>query len=148
MSIQSTIPQSQFLLYQNDNGKVNIEVFIQNETIWLTQKKMAELFQVSIPTINEHLKSIYISQELTEVATIRKFLTVQNEGKMNKFADSVNKFLEFNEYKVLENKGSISHDIALKKAHDQYDIFNKKQVIDSDFEKFIQRTKNINPTKN
>jgi hypothetical protein len=337
-SITPNTPQeSKFVLYTDDNNQVKIEVFIQDENIWLTQKKMAELFGVSIPTINEHLKNIYDSNELEEKATLRKFLTVQNEGNrevnrelsfynldaiisvgyrvnstqatqfriwataqlrelmikgfvmddeklkqakttfgqdyfkellervrsiraserriwlqitdifkecsidynpksveakdffaciqnkfhfaitgqtaaeiiyqkadhnepkmglttyknspngrvlksdveiaknylserdikslertvssffdyiegiierqdgfnMTRFAESIDKFLSFNEYKVLDNKGTISHNQAITKAQNQYDIFNKTQKIDSDFEKFVQKTKNL-----
>lgn len=75
------VPQSSdFLLYVTPNGEVRIEVFFQNETVWLTQKKMAELFGVTIPTVNEHLKNIFSSGELLEKATIRNFLIVQKEG--------------------------------------------------------------------
>ncbi len=71
---------AQFLMFGNEAGMPKIEVRIEGETIWLTQKLIAELFDVSIPTIHEHLKNIYSSQELSELATIRKFLIVQNEA--------------------------------------------------------------------
>lgn len=71
---------SDFLLYITSNGEVRVEVFFQNETVWLTQKKMAELFDITIPTVNEHLKNIFVSGELQEKATIRDFLIVQKEG--------------------------------------------------------------------
>lgn len=74
-------PQSSdFLLYVTSNGEVRIEVFFQNETVWLTQKKIAELFDITIPTVNEHLKNIFVSGELQKKATIRNFLMVQKEG--------------------------------------------------------------------
>lgn len=69
-----------FLLYTTPNGEVRLDVFLQNETIWLTQKTMAELFGVEVNTINYHLKEIYDSQELTESSTIRKIRIVQKEG--------------------------------------------------------------------
>jgi hypothetical protein len=68
------------LLYNDTNGKVKIEVIYEDETFWLNQKEMAELFDVSISTINEHLKNIFKSKELDERATIRKFRIVQQEG--------------------------------------------------------------------
>jgi hypothetical protein len=68
------------LLYTDTNGKVKIEVIYEDETFWLNQKKLAELFDVSIPTINERLQNIFKSNELDEVATIRKFRIVQQEG--------------------------------------------------------------------
>jgi len=71
---------TEFILYNSPNGEIKVEVFLHNETVWLTQKKMSELFEVSVPTINEHLKNIFESKELEENRTIRKFLIVQNEG--------------------------------------------------------------------
>ena len=70
-----------FLLYNSPNGDVRVEVFLHNENIWLTQKKMAELFGVSVPTINEHLKNIFESGELEENSVIRKFRTTASDGK-------------------------------------------------------------------
>ena len=58
---------------------------------------------------------------------------------MDDFALSINKFLEFNDFKVLEGKGNISKEEADKKAETEYDIFNKTQKIDSDFEKEVRR---------
>jgi len=72
---------AQFLIFTAETGNPKIKVRIEGEMVWLTQKIMAELFDVSVPTINEHLKNIYSSNELLELATIRKFLIVQNEGE-------------------------------------------------------------------
>jgi hypothetical protein len=72
--------KSELILYQTEDGKTKIEVRLQGETVWLSQKLMAELFQVTIPTINEHIKTIYDDGELEAGATIRKFLIVQTEG--------------------------------------------------------------------
>ena len=74
------IESSQFLLYTAESGKVHIEVFLQDETVWLTQKRMAELFGVEVNTINYHIKEIFKSGELQEKATIRKIRIVQREG--------------------------------------------------------------------
>lgn len=60
---------------------------------------------------------------------------------MEKFAESVIKFLEFNEYEILEGHGKISHKTAAQKAHDEYDKFNKTQKIDSDFDKIVKKIK-------
>jgi hypothetical protein len=62
---------------------VHIEVFFQNETFWLSQKKMAELFGVEVNTINYHLKEIFNSEELNESSVIRKIRIVQKEGSRN-----------------------------------------------------------------
>lgn len=72
---------TEFLLYSTPNNDVKVEIFVHNETVWLPQKRMAELFGVDVSTINEHLKNIYKSYELEEEATIGKFPIVQIEGK-------------------------------------------------------------------
>ncbi len=72
--------QSNFLLYTGNDGKVNIEVFLENETVWLTQKAIGELFGKSKATISEHLKKIYEEGELEMNSTVRNFRTVQTEG--------------------------------------------------------------------
>jgi len=72
--------ESQFLMYTSPKGAVKVEVVFQDETIWLTQKKMGELFNVESHTITYHLKEIFKSQELDEYSTTRKIRVVQNEG--------------------------------------------------------------------
>ena len=69
-----------FVLFQTASGKVNIDVFFKDETLWLTQKKMAELFETTSQNITLHLKNIYTEEELVEVATCKEFLQVQKEG--------------------------------------------------------------------
>jgi hypothetical protein len=71
---------SNFVLYTAGDGKVKLEVYLQEETLWLSQKMMAELFEVDVRTINEHLQNIYKTGELLEDPTIRKIRIVQNEG--------------------------------------------------------------------
>ncbi len=71
---------SQILIYQSPTGNITIDVRLENETVWLTQKLMAELFHTTVPNINMHLKSIYEEGELEEGATIKDFLIVQKEG--------------------------------------------------------------------
>ncbi len=68
------------IFYTTPQGNVNIEVFFEDETFWLTQRKMAELFGVEVATINYHLKEIFQSAELQEKGTIRKIRIVQREG--------------------------------------------------------------------
>ena len=72
---------SEILLYQGEDGRSRIQVRLAGGTVWLTQRLLAELYQVSVPTINEHLGNIYDERELDPAATIRKFRIVQLEGK-------------------------------------------------------------------
>ena len=71
---------AEFLIFTGQAGEQSIEARYENETVWLSQKLMAELFAVDVRTVNEHLKNIYDSGELQREATIRKFRTVQTEG--------------------------------------------------------------------
>jgi len=72
---------AEFLIFTDQAGEQSIEARYEDETIWLSQKLMAELFDVTVPTINEHLKNCYETGEISREATIRKFRTVQTEGK-------------------------------------------------------------------
>ena len=72
---------TEFLLYTTPNGKVNVEIFFHNENIWLTQKRMAELFGVQVPAISKHLKNIFESGELEENSVISILETTAEDGK-------------------------------------------------------------------
>ena len=82
--------QTDFLLYTGSDGKVNVEVFLKDETVWLTQKAMAELFGCTPDNISLHLKNIYNEKELDTNSTTEDFSVVQKEGKRQ-----VNRKMEF-----------------------------------------------------
>lgn len=71
----------QFVLYNLPDNSGTVQAYVEDETLWLTQKAMAQLFDVSVSAINQHLKSIYETEELVPEATIKKILIVQQEGK-------------------------------------------------------------------
>ena len=71
---------SQFLIYQTEDGSIKIEVRLDQETVWLSQRLMADLFQKDVRTINHHISSIYEEGELIPEATIRNYRIVQMEG--------------------------------------------------------------------
>ncbi|MEW6586423.1 MAG: virulence RhuM family protein [Nitrospirota bacterium] len=73
--------KGELILYQTEDGKTRIEVKLQNETVWLTQKLMAELFQKDVRTINEHIKNIFDEGELVTESVIRKFRITAVDGK-------------------------------------------------------------------
>jgi hypothetical protein len=73
--------QNQFLLYTAPDGAVKVEVFVRDETVWLTQKALAELFGVKVPAINKHLKNIFYSGELVEESVISILETTAADGK-------------------------------------------------------------------
>lgn len=70
----------EILIYQTDNGQTNIEVKIEDDTVWLTQQQMSELFQTSRTNVVEHIKHIYEEGELDEISTCRNFRQVRKEG--------------------------------------------------------------------
>lgn len=74
-------PNNPIVIYKDSNNAPAISIRLENETLWLTQRQIAELFGVSVPTINEHIKNIFSEGELDKDSTIRKILIVQNEGK-------------------------------------------------------------------
>lgn len=76
----SSRPGGEIVLYATEGGGQRIEVRLENESVWLTQKLMAELFQVGVNTVNYHIKEVYDDGELIRDATIRKYRIVQTEG--------------------------------------------------------------------
>ena len=74
------LQKSHFLIYRSEDGKIKLDVRFEGETVWLTQAMIAELFQTYIPNVSMHIKSVYEDGELQREATIKKFLTVRQEG--------------------------------------------------------------------
>ena len=78
--IQPT-PTSEILLYTSPDGEVQLDVQLQDETLWMTQQMMADLFQTTVPNINTHIKNILQEAELQEEGTIKEILIVRTEGR-------------------------------------------------------------------
>jgi hypothetical protein len=76
--LRETPPEGQLRTYQD--GTLSVQVRIGGQTVWLTQSALADLYQISVPTVNEHLSNIYADGELGAPSTIRKFRIVQLEG--------------------------------------------------------------------
>ena len=74
----------EFLLYQTEDGQVKLEVRLQNETVWLTQQLMADLFQTTKQNIGQHLKNVFSEGELAENSVVKKFFTTAADGKKYK----------------------------------------------------------------
>ena len=73
-------PRSGVIVYVDDSGKPQIEVTFEGETAWLSQAQIADLYQTTKQNISLHIKNIYDEEELSHEATVKDFLTVQNEG--------------------------------------------------------------------
>jgi len=74
--------KGELILCQTEDGKTKVEVRLQDETVWLTQKLMAELFQKDVRTVNEHIKNIFIDGDLSPESVIRNFRITAAAGKM------------------------------------------------------------------
>ena len=109
-------PQNDIVIYQTNDGEPNIQVRIEGETAWLTQKDIAELYQTTKNNISLHVKNIFEEGELKQKATVKEFLTVQYEG-----ARQVSRNIEHYNLDLII---SVSYRIHQKKEsnHDKNDI--------------------------
>jgi hypothetical protein len=80
---------NQFVLYTAEDGDVKLKLYLEDDTLWLSQKLIGELFEVETHTINYHTKEIYKSEELDEIPTTRNFRVVQKEGNRDVARDVV-----------------------------------------------------------
>ena len=68
------LPQSEIILYQTEDGRTRLQVRLQDETVWLTQKLMAELFQTSVPNVSMHIRNVFAGGELQADSVVKEFL--------------------------------------------------------------------------
>lgn len=146
---------AEFLIFTSQASENTIEVMVEDETVWLTQKMIAALFEVEVNTINYHLKEIFKSGELQQSATIRNFRIVQTEGKrevspqaernipmtMKDWAGKLNAFLQFNEKDILTNSGKVTQAIAKSFAESEFEKYRivQDKLFESDFDKAIKK---------
>ncbi len=95
--------RGEVIIYQTEDGLTKINVKMEDETVWLSQQQMAELFKTSRTNIVEHIKHIYEENELIENSTCRNFRQVRLEGK-------------------------VSHEEAMKKANDEYRKYQENTI--------------------
>ena len=152
--------KGQFLVYPSEDGRVKIEVRLENETVWLTQQHLADLFQTSKQNIGQHLKNIFEEGELTENSVVKNFFTTAADGKdyrTNYYnLDAIisvgyrvksavaTRFRTINDRNTLTHAGKISHQMAKEFAEAEYDSFNRQRIQQADaaggeFEKAIQQ---------
>jgi hypothetical protein len=143
------LPQkSQFLVYEAENGQIKIDVRLENETVWLNQPLMAELFQTTQQNISLHLHNIYEEGELQQASTHKEFLSVRREGarEVSRSLDfyKLDAFMNLNERDILTHSGTISHEMAKEVAEGEYDKFHAQRIAEStkalsDFDKTVKR---------
>jgi hypothetical protein len=118
----------------------NIEMRYQDENIWLTQKMMATLYDVTVPAINQHLKRIFDDAELSREATVKQYLIVQTEGNR-----AVTREVEhYNLQAIISNEiltgpGKISHEQAKLHAETEFEKYRivQDRLFESDFDRFV-----------
>jgi len=138
---------TEFLLYKSPTGDIKVDVLLRNETIWLPQKKIAQLFDVNIPAISKHLNNVFISGELNKEATVSILEIVQNESGRNVKRKveffKLDAFLQFNQEDILRNAGKVTAAIAKSFAETEFEKYRPiqdKQYI-SDFDRELKRLK-------
>ncbi|MEZ4848170.1 MAG: RhuM family protein [Bacteroidia bacterium] len=136
-----------FVIFKTATGKVNIDVFFQNDTLWLTQKKMAELFEKGRSTITEHLKNIFKEGELDENSVCRDFRHTAEDGKTYQTKYYNLRAITAVGYRVNSHRATefrkwateILHEYIIKGfAMDKYRVVQDRNYI-SDFDKEIKR---------
>ncbi len=121
---------SNFVIFKTEKGKVNIDVFFHNETLWFTQKLIAELFEKGRSTITEHLKNIFNSGELDENSVCRDFRLTAQDGKnyntkyynLRAITAKIKAESEYDKFRVIQDQNYIS-DFDLEIEH----LFNEKK---------------------
>lgn len=121
------------VIYSTENGKSKLEVLLENETIWLNQKQIAELYNKSKSTISEHIKNIFEEEELERDSVVRKFRTTASDGK-NYDVEYYNLEMIIVNRDVLEDRGKISKKEADQKAKSEYEKYSKLRRIQKEKE--------------
>ncbi len=165
--------QNDLLIYKNKDGNIVVDAIYKDETLWLSQNLIAELFGVGRSTVTEHINNILNSGELDEKNTVGKtdidnsrkpvkiynldmivtmyldYAQMQAENHnamtMKDWVEKLNAFLKFNGKEILHNAGKISAQVAQELAYKEYDKFKLKQdkIYQSDFDKFLNEAKKI-----
>ena len=129
----SMAPAGELVMFRTDDGATRIEVRLVDETVWLTQAQMVELFQSSKANVSEHIRNVFTEGELPRSeATVRKFRTVQLEGSREVSREREHYNLDVIISvggKPLEGAGTVSHRQAIQKAHAEYEKY--KTVMDT-----------------
>ena len=114
----------EIIIYQTQDGKTKIDVRMSSETLWLTQAQMVDLFQTSKQNISLHINNVFSENELSRLATVKEYLTVQKEGARE--VKRAVKYYSLDEYGegTLIGSGKVTHEAALEnKQTDRYLLY-------------------------
>ena len=138
---------SQFVLYQDDNGITNVNVRFDGGDVWLSQQQIALLFDTSRKNIVQHIRNIYQEAELGEEGTCKNILQVQTEGKRSVKRNipnyNLDNILSVGNRPLLDNAGTVSHKQAIEKAAQEFEAYRRKEMLqyESDFDRAIKELK-------
>jgi hypothetical protein len=141
------VNNSQIIIYQTESGETKLDVRFQDETVWLTQKLMSELFQTTTQNITIHLKNIFEEGELEEKATCKDFLQVQIEGDR----EVSRKRIYYNLDAIISVGYRIKSNVATKfrqwatsqlREYHKFKEIKQKTIGEGDFEKAIKKIEN------
>lgn len=157
-TIRSSAAEYLTFVASTGNSETSVEMRYENENIWLTQKMMATLYDVSVSAINQHLKRIFSDNELTREATIKKYLIVQTEGSrevsreiehyslqaiITDRADhnKENMWLTHWDREVLQDTGRVTAEIARAHAESELEKYRiiQDRLFESDFDKMLKK---------
>lgn len=138
---------SEIILYKTPNKDIKVEILLENETIWLSQQKIAELFDTTKQNISLHVKNIFENGELDENSVVKDFLTTATEGKNKKtmsqkdWIEKLHGFLTMNDRETLQDKGKVTAKLAEQLAIGEYEKYKieQDQLYVSDFDKLVQK---------
>lgn len=125
----SMAPAGELVMFRTDDGATRIEVRLVDETVWLTQAQMVELFQSSKANVSEHIRNVFAEGELEEDSVVRKFRTTAADGKNYQVKHYNLDVIISVGGKSLERAGTVSHRQAVQKAHEEYEKY--KTVMDA-----------------
>ncbi len=135
------------IIYQTDDGVTKIDVRVENETVWLSQQQMAELFGTSRTNIIEHINNIYKEEELDKESTCQNFRQVRKEGNRKVTREipfyNLDMIISSAGGKVLIGAGSVSHNQAISKAKSEYKKYQVKTISPVE-EEYLKSLKEIN----
>lgn len=138
---------SEIIIYQTDDHQTKVQVRLEDETVWLTQKQMAELFDKGRSTITEHIKNIFDEGELDQKLVCREFRHTGTDNKtyMAEWIAKLDEFLKLSEKKLLTDAGKITAEQAHKKAELEFEKYRNEQdnKYISDFDREMQKYRKI-----
>ena len=136
---------AEFLVFTSQAGEKGIEVRVEDQTVWLTQKLIGVLFDKGRSTITEHLQNIFATGELIEKAVCRDFRHTAEDGKEYPTAlYNLDAFLQFNQRDLLDHPGKVTAEIAKAFAESEFEKYRivQERLFESDFDRMIKQLPN------